>query len=176
MEMTVRAGMPPYLASTRWCQGKAGALKTRDYTRTLIGSNSPEGMTLTVPVAGGASAVKRMGPDELMISDHGEWTRIHLGAIEAAYGREPYFQHLFPEIEEIICGYPKYLSDLNVSLMGCLMGFLNFSDSYPEVERLRLKNPQRCSDIRTRLQSKVDPAHSLMEPLFRFGQDTLFML
>lgn len=100
--------IPPYLASTAWLQGKVKArlLKTRDYTRTIIESNSFEGMVLTVPVAGGSSAAKRLKPSQLEISDHGDWTRIHLGAIEAAYGREPYFQHLFPEIASAINHYP----------------------------------------------------------------------
>lgn len=174
--MTLRDSMPPYLASMEWWQGRRSTLKTRDYTRTLIESNSPEGITLTVPVTGGASAAKRLKPDELTISGHGDWTRIHLGAIEAAYGREPYFQFLFPEIEEIISRYPEHLRELNVSLMVCLMGFLRYDESYPEVERLRQSNPGRCSDIGTRLLRKVDPGHSLLEPLFRLGPDTLFLI
>lgn len=170
--------IPPYLPSTLWLQGKieSKSLKTRDYTRTLIASNSPEGMVLTVPVVGGSSATKRLRPSQLEISGHGDWTRIHLGAIEAAYGKEPYFQHLFPDIATIIENYPKHLFSLNVSLMDKMMEFLNCQDAMEAIKKLRENNPERCNDIAKRLMSKINPYHSFIEPLFRLGPDSIFLL
>lgn len=170
--------IPPYLASTMWMQGKVGhnGLKTRDYTRTLIESNAPEGMVLTVPAVGGSSAVKRLKPEQLEISSHGDWTRIHLGAIEAAYGREPYFQHLFPEIVALISDYPQQLARLNVLLMEKMMDFIGYSDVIEGVRNLRTCNPERYSAIHRRLESKIDPTHSFLEPLFRLGPDAIFLL
>ncbi len=129
--------IPPYLASTLWVQGSSSlkGLKTRDYTRTLIESNSHEGMVLTVPVVGGSSAVKRLKPEQLEISGHGDWPRIHLGAIEAAYGREPYFLHLFPDIATIIERYPKHLATLNVLLKDKMMDFIGYADNIEEIKR-----------------------------------------
>lgn len=170
------SSIPPYLASLLWVQGKAGAMKTREYTRTLIESNAPEGMVLTVPVAGGAAAVKRLKPSELEVSDHGDWTRIHLGAIEAAYGREPYFQHLFPEIAAIITDYPQQLARLNVLLMERMMDFIGYRANIAEIRRLRESNPERCAAIARRLEAKVDPRYSFIEPLFRLGPDAIFLL
>lgn len=169
---------PPYLASTLWMQGKVkpGSMKTRDFTRTLIESNTPESMVLTVPVVGGASAVKRLGFAQLEISDHGNWTRIHLGAIDAAYGREPYFQHLFPEIEDIIAGFPQHLAELNVLLLGKMLDFIGYADNLEEIRKLRTANPGRCASITGRLESKIDPRHSFLEPLFRLGPDSIFLL
>ena len=173
-----RTGIPPYLPSTLWMQGKAErrSLKTRDFTRTLIESNAPEGIILTVPVVGGSSAAKRLKPEMLEISDHGDWTRIHLGAIEAAYGREPYFQHLFPEIEDVIDPFPEHLAMLNVLLMEKMMNFIGYANAIEEVRNLRESNPERCSAIARRLEKKIDPAHSFLEPLFRFGPDAIFLL
>lgn len=169
---------PPYLASTLWWQGESHsrALKTRDYTRTLIASNSPKGMVLTVPVVGGAAAAKRLAPGQLKISDHGDWTRIHLGAIEAAYAREPYFRHLFPELEDIITNHTELLSALCVSLSDRMLGFLDYSSAFPEVQQMRIEHPERYWDIAKRLAAKVTPEHSFLEPLFRLGPDTLFLL
>ncbi len=173
MEMT-----PPYLASTLWVQGKVApsAMKTRDYTRALIESNAQEGMVLTVPVIGGSSAAKRLRPENLEISDHGDWTRIHLGAIEAAYGREPYFQHLFPEIAPIISDYPQQLVGLNVVLMEKMMDFIGYNQAMQEIRNLRESNPERCAAIARRLESKIDSRHSFLEPLFRLGPDAIFLL
>lgn len=175
---TYNVQRPPYLASTLWMQGKVDSksLKTRDYTRCLIASNSPEGMVLTVPVAGGSSAVKRLKPEQLEVSDHGDWTRIHLGAIEAAYGREPYFQHLFPEIAVVIAGYPQQLARLNVLLMEKMLSFIGYPDQIGHVLELREAHPERCSAIAKRLTSKIAPRHSFLEPLFRLGPDALFLL
>ena len=177
MEVTCEI-LPPYLASTRWlrAKGKSFHLKSRDYTRTLIESNSAEGIVLTVPVAGGSSATKRLLPEELRISGHGDWTRIHLGALEAAYGREPYFQHLFPDIASAIENYPEHLSMLNVMLMTKMFGFVDYHNSAPEIERLRKSNPRRCADITGRLESCINPDHSFLEPLFRLGPDAIFLL
>ena len=170
--------LPPYLASTAWMQGKVDLkkLKTRDYTRTLIESNAPEGMVLTVPVTGGSSAVKRLKPELLEVSAHGDWTRIHLGAIEAAYGREPYFQHLFPEIAAVIEHYPQHLASLNVLLMEKMMDFIGYRDNLSEIEALRERHPERCAAIVSRLESKIDLRHSFLEPLFRLGPDAIFLL
>ncbi|MDE7409153.1 MAG: WbqC family protein [Muribaculaceae bacterium] len=170
--------LPPYLASTLWMQGKADrkTLKTRDYTRTLIESNSPEGMVLTVPVVGGSSAAKRLKPEDLEVSDHGDWTRIHLGAIEAAYGREPYFQHFFPEIASVIAQYPQQLVGLNVLLMEKMISFIGYPDAIEDIRNLRKANPERCEAIYRRMEAKVNPDHSFIEPLFRLGPDAIFLL
>ena len=171
-------GVIPYLPSTLWMQGKvdAGGMKTRDYTRTLIESNSRQGMVLTVPVAGGSSAVKRLSPRKLEVSEHGDWTRIHLGAIEAAYGREPYFQHLFPEIATVISGHPQQLVSLNVLLMEKMMDFIGYAGAIEGIRGLRNVSPERCAAIAARLESKIDPARSFLEPLFRLGPDAIFLL
>ena len=170
--------LAPYLASTVWFQKKPGAplFKTREYTRTLIESNSPEGMVLTVPVVGGSSAAKRLRPECLSVSGHGDWTRIHLGAIEAAYRREPYFLHLFPEIASVIEDYPQHLSALNVMLMKRMLDFLNYDDAIKDIGSLRKVNPGRCAAIAVRMESKIDTSHSFLEPLFRFGPDSIFLL
>lgn len=171
-------GLPPYLPSTLWMQGKVDrkALKTRDYTRTRIESNAAEGMVLTVPVAGGSSAAKRLKPEDLEVSDHGDWTRIHIGAIEAAYGREPYFIHIFPEIYSVIVGHPQHLGRLNVLLIEKMMDFIGYADYIEGVLNLRESNPERCHAITRRLESKIDPTHSFLEPLFRLGPDAIFLL
>lgn len=169
---------PPYLASTVWLQGKipSGSTKTRDYTRTLIESNNPEGMVLTVPVVGGSSAVKRLKPESLEISGHGDWTRIHLGAIEAAYGKEPYFEHFFPAIASLIAHYPQHLATLNVVLMEKMMDFIRYRDAIEDIKLLRTSNPSRCHYITRRLETKINLSHSFLEPLFRLGPDSIFLL
>lgn len=169
---------PPYLPSTLWMKTKNGGrpLPARDYTRTLIACNRPGGMVLTVPVAGGASAVKRGDIRSLEISDHGDWTRIHLGAIEAAYGKCPYFQHLFPEIAEHIVAYPESLALLNLTLLSDMLSFLDYDREIDALESLASENPGRCARIKSRLEAKTDASFSFLQPLFQFGKDAIFLL
>ena len=72
-----------------------GAADIRHCNRALIG----RGVLLTVPVEGGSRSLKRLehacvGRAEARaalrsprISLHGDWPRVHLGALEAVYGR-----------------------------------------------------------------------------------------
>lgn len=180
MEVILSA-MPPYLPSLGWLKRNisnvdAARGKSREYTRTLIESNSPEGMVLTVPVVGGSSAVKRLKPEQLQVSSHGDWTRIHLGAIEAAYGREPYFQHFFPGIAERIANYPPMLEDFNRALLRCILQSINFDLNFNDIMSMKMTHTERFDDIRRRLMSQTDASHSFIEPLFRLGPDALFLL
>lgn len=177
MEVT-GAMMPPYLPSLLWIMDPdAGSgMPAREYTRTVVESNAPGGMVLTVPVVGGASAVKRLSPECLEISSHGDWTRIHLGAIDAAYGREPYFQHYFPDISAIIGRYPERLADLNSSLLSVIIDSLRYDAMAEELRDYKKRFPKRMQSIRGRMIKMIDPGHSILEPLFRFGPDTIFLL
>ncbi len=168
----------PYLASTLWMrtQGKDLTLRGRDYTRTLIESNRDGGQVLTVPVEGGSSAVKRGPVSELRVSAHGDWPRIHLGALEAAYGKEPYFAHLFPEIAEEISGYPESLTELNGRLLRMMLSFAGYADEIGPLRNLLSRHPQRVAGIAGRLEAGCDLTHSYLEPLFRFGRDAIFLL
>lgn len=46
-------------------------------------------LTLTVPVK---HLSEKQSWDEVEISDHNQWWRLHLTALESAYGRTPYFE------------------------------------------------------------------------------------
>lgn len=175
----VTRDVPPYLPSLAWCRGMEEtdtAHYGRSLTRTLIASNSPEGLVLTVPIAGGSATVKRDDPHSFMISSHGDWTRIHLGAFEAAYGREPYFPHFFPGIAEIIEAYPPKLEDLNRRLITTMLRLAGYDREKGGLLSLRDENPERFRAIGDRLMAGVNPRHSMIEALFRYGKEILFLI
>lgn len=176
--MEMNPTMIPYLPSMKWLldADRHGNMPTREYTRTRVSSNSPEGMMLTVPVVGGSSAVKRLHPEELEVSGHGDWTRIHLGAIDAAYGKEPYFQHFFPGIAEVIRRYPVRLADMNRKLFAGMLDEICYRATSEDVESFRKANPQRYDNIRRRMLTKIDICNSWIEAIFRLGPDLAFLL
>lgn len=170
---------PPYLPSTDWFRSgetPSHVRYGRFLTRTRIWSNSPEGMTLTVPVEGGASALKRRDASGLRVSNHGDWTRIHLGAMEAAYGREPYFQHFFPEIAAIIERHPAKVRNLNRSLLSAILTLMDYEGEMDGILRLQAEREVRFASIERRLLDGIDTTHSVIEPLFRYGKDTLLLM
>ena len=107
--------IPPYLASLaayrNWMRARlAGAsdaeawrrvadgmsrVERRCLPRTLVaGAHGQDPLTLSVPISGGASVIKRGHPEVWGGSMHGRWPAVHLGALEAAYSATPFFPHL----------------------------------------------------------------------------------
>lgn len=81
----------------------------RNRTR-ILGANGIE--TLTVPILH-ASGGKQLTKDVQI--DYGQdWIRRHKGAIKAAYGNAPFYEHFEPFIQQIFAKKTKYLVDLNI--------------------------------------------------------------
>jgi hypothetical protein len=81
----------------------------RNRTR-ILGANGVE--TLTIPVKH-ASGTKQLTKDVQI--DYGQdWIRRHQGAIQAAYGNAPFYEHFDPFIQQIFAKKLKYLVDLNI--------------------------------------------------------------
>lgn len=124
------------------------------------------GVTLTVPVSGGAHALKS-GSANPVISEHGKWRREHEGALLAAYGKSPFFRHLMPEIEEIYSrseGMP--LEEFNRSLLDAALGWIE-----PEA----LFSPSMQA-VREETRVKVDYDLSIFDVIFRLGKEGSFGL
>lgn len=108
---------PPYLPSIgmcrAWLAGRLAGLgdgeawrraeaecgrKPRDLARCLVeGAHGQQPLTLSVAIEGGASVVKRGKPWLWRLSDHGDWPRLHLRALETAYASTPITSTTSPE-------------------------------------------------------------------------------
>lgn len=65
--------------------------------------------------------IKRNGEKKILISevetDNGTaWQRNHLRAIRSAYGKTPYFDYYYPDLESMLLKSPKRLMELNTML------------------------------------------------------------
>ena len=58
-------------------------------------------LDLVIPVRKGKS---RLISGEVKISDSENWAELHLRGIKSAYGKAPFFEHYFPEIETVFDG------------------------------------------------------------------------
>ncbi|MDE6007351.1 MAG: WbqC family protein [Muribaculaceae bacterium] len=151
------------IESRRYANREAG-ISGKMYARCEL-----RGYRLTVPLEGGAGVLKHKEADP-KLSEHGKWRREHLGAWRAAYGRSPYFIHLFPEIEEVYSrSGGMSLEEFNSRLLEVALGWLD--RSIFEVEEL-----SAISKIAAETRSITDESLSVFDLLFRIGPDAIFAL
>jgi hypothetical protein len=176
----------PYLPSSRWyalwlrefaisgedaraidCANKGCRTAGKDFARCLVAPAAltpSEAMLLSVAVEGGASILKRgANLPAVRLSLHGNWPHRHAGALEALYGRSPYYQHLIPDISEIWRNLPESLAALNMQLHEVVKGWLSTGHL-----SLTKSVEQRCDEI----ASHIRPELSVIDALMRLGPET----
>ena len=87
--------------------------------------DGPNGIqTLTVPLVG--STNNMMTPlRDVLISEHGDWRRLHWGALFSAYGRSPYFDYVADDLSRVIHGTQRYLHEFNRQLHEVIVDFMD---------------------------------------------------
>jgi len=165
---------------------RAEELKPKDFTRTRVeGAGGSGEVLLTVPVCGGASVAKRGLKGNPEVSGHGRWEHVHIGALEAAYGRTPYAPHFLAGIKETILNHPCPLADLNFQLHSIVIREAGIERMIPSLALLRehgMDGPRfrAALDLGSRIRSRVEDAGkvklSLVGTLLHYGPDILFAL
>lgn len=148
----------------------ATAMAGKDFARCIVGD--PSAMTmLSVAVAGGAHTLRKAGAERHAgISLHGNWPHIHLGALEAIYGRAPYYPHLIPAIRGIITNPPGSLASLNINIHRVFTEFLS------PIEFTGVATGCAAAERGEEITRLIDPKLSIIDPLMRFGKETLLAL
>jgi len=87
--------------------------------------DGPNGMqTLTVPLVGATNNM--MTPlRDVLISEHGDWRRLHWGALYSAYGRSPYFDYVADDLSRVIHGQQRYLQEFNSQMHQVIVDFMD---------------------------------------------------
>lgn len=167
----------PYLASAGWyakhlagvCQGHLPAPDTADRhpNRTLISGPSGE-LTLSVPLAGGRRAA--LSPQPALLSMHGGWPRIHTGALAAAYGRTPYFEHYLPLLIPLYENLPQTLDQLCLALHDIVCTALHLTELSQDI--LSRLNTAATPAVLTQEDARL----SVLHLLFHQGPSALLTL
>ena len=72
---------------------------------------------------------------DVMVSDHGDWWHVHWGALEAAYGRTPFFEYYADDLRPWFEGKTRRLVDLDMGIHRfCLDAIGIHSESHILVE------------------------------------------
>ena len=131
-------------------------LRHSHHRYSICGPNGPQ--NLTVPLVG-ETANMATPMREVRISEHGNWRRLHWGALYSAYGRTPYFDHIAPELEPIIVGgHQTHLLDLNTQLLRLIVDFMDlpieFNAQCDDSQCPMISSDLSVNDLRGKIDGK----------------------
>ena len=138
--------------------------------------------TLSVPLVRGKNAQQLI--TDVKISYDENWIKNHLFAIKSAYGKSPYFDFYFPDIEMLLNKRHNYLFDLNIEALSQMLTRLGlaceitYTDSYDNnMEYLKpanvrfIKYPQVWEE-----KYNFTPNLSILDLLLCSGPEALVIL
>ncbi|MCH5227038.1 MAG: WbqC family protein [Muribaculaceae bacterium] len=148
----------------------------REFGRySLVTSGGPI-VTLPIAVKGGGRQLRDFGSiSRLQLSEHGNWRKTHLGAIEANMGRAPFYRNLEPALSRVYRDTSlSSLRDFNLAIFRTLLSFLLGDISFEELNQF-YGNPV----LKTRgeeIAECIIPEHSILPALATYGRETLLGL
>lgn len=152
------------------------ATKGKDFARTCISGNTGS-LFLSIPIVGGAATLKKAkGISNAVLSDHGNWRHIHLGALEAAYGRSPFYQHFMPSLHDVYTSQISLLSDFNAAIHHALCGFLGIGESDLPLDYDAFGQRSAVVLRGLELSKQINFRHSIIEAIMHHGRETLLAL
>jgi hypothetical protein len=102
----------------------------------LLGANGIECLTVpTIHISGQKVVTK-----DIRIDYFQDWERRHLGAIQAGYGKAPFFEYFEPYIRDIFAKKNKFLVDLNIDFIQLIMKILNVEFSFTLTDQFHSTN------------------------------------
>ena len=116
--------------------------------------DGPNGVqTLTVPLVG--STNNMMTPlRDVLISEHGDWRRLHWGALFSAYGRSPYFDYVADDLSRVINGSQRYLHEFNSQLHAVIVDFMDLPLTTRYMDEVAQGDMADALDLRGRIAMK----------------------
>ncbi|MCH5233957.1 MAG: WbqC family protein [Muribaculaceae bacterium] len=146
---------------------------SRDFGRFLILGSQCSPVTLSVAVEGGGRQLRY--PDKIMelkLSEHGDWRKNHLKAMEACLGRKPYFPYIFPYLSGIYLDKNlQTLQDFNNEIFKFLFKFILGNINNSEISRFY--NNEILGKRGQEVSSDINPEISIFEVISNFGKESL---
>ena len=136
--------------------------------------DGPNGIqTLTVPLVGSTNNMVTPLRD-MLISEHGDWRRLHWGALFSAYGRSPYFDYVADDLSRVIHGSQRYLHEFNRQLHEVIVDFMDLPLATRYLEGEGRLEDEGTEDLRGRIAMKKADTLSIADvPYYQMwqGQD-----
>jgi hypothetical protein len=157
--------------------------------------DGPNGIqTLTVLLVGSTNNMATPLRD-VLISEHGDWRRLHWGALFSAYGRSPYFDYVADDLSRVIHGTQRYLHEFNAQLHEVIVDFMDLPLVTRYVDGRGI--PAGTDDLRGRIAMKkpdtlpmanvpyyqmwsgrsgFNPGLSILDLMMNMGREGIFTL
>lgn len=112
----------------------------------IIGANGVQ--TLAIPIEKTTTPNHSYTMRDMRISEHGDWRRIHWGAIFSAYGKAPFFEYIAPDLQAIYEHRDHWLIDFNMALQELIVDFLDIPVKAYESSGNLVQNKENIRDYR----------------------------
>ena len=153
-------------------------IQPRSWMRFSVNDISRGSLTLSMPIKGGASALKNHHPDSWLISPHGDAPYAIDATLATLYGSTPFFHIIAPSVSLRILHPLSPVSDLCLRLDKIIMNLLDPPESgtITHLAALRCENPKLYTELRSEYSASANGFTSILESLFSFGKDTIYHL
>ena len=150
-----------------------GLPSSRDFGRFVLKETNGEAITLSLAVEGGGRQLRTLNKiDYLLLSDHGDWRRNHLRAMEACLGKKPFFPYIFPRLTSAYLDKNlKSLREFNTAIFQILYSFI-----LGETEDFNLSlfyNNKILQERGKEIALQFDNRISSLEAICSFGKESL---
>lgn len=149
------------------------ACSPKDFGRFNLRDAQGNILTLSLAVDGGGRQLRSFNKIVgLKLSEHGEWRRNHLKAMEACLGKKPFFNYYYPKISEIYLDRNLVsLQDFNTAIFRILYSFIKAECSVSDLKSFYANGIllERGKEVK----DKIDFNISSFEPLTSLGKETL---
>lgn len=120
---------------------------------------------LSIPVVGGNKKSKYA---EVKIDDSQNWRNVHLRGIQSAYGKAPFFEYFYPDLERIFLKKSTHLYDFNLELLTlCLR---NLRHPAKLVETVNYGEYEEETDLRGVIKAKEPFVHRNIYKPYPYAQ------
>ena len=161
----------------------------------LVGANGKQTLTLPLIKPLGTS-LETLG--DVMMSEHGDWRRVHWGALFSAYGKSPFFEYISDELQSIYENHNvDNLVEFNKAIHNLVVEFLNlplnvtFTTELPQIDentidfrgKVGVNKPDNLSFLQNQTYWQVwqerhgfSPDLSILDLLMNQGREAIFTL
>lgn len=124
----------------------------------IIGANGIQ--TLTLPLIKSSEGPVTTLKD-ISISEHGDWRRIHWGALFSAYGKSPFFDYIADDLQAIYENKNiTNLLDFNMAIHNLIVDFLDLPFKVSVCDEI---HPEDINDLRRKVGEKKTDNISFIE-------------
>ncbi len=118
-------------ADSLWLNSGKNYIKQtyRNRTEVLL-ANKVEKLTIPVLEGNRQNAYKNVKIDYTQ-----KWLNVHLRGIKSGYGKSPFFEYFYTDLERIYLRKPTFLWDLNMELLTLCLQFLRKDVSIVDVDK-----------------------------------------